>query len=214
MAPCSFDPASIERKLKGWAIETGPDSGWAWPELDTVEESGRRCAACAARRAEAARRLRPAHRQQAGAAAAAVHRQQIRGGAASLRASGDDGQRSGTDVRPFEPVQPRSGRQRQPGEVGGVARVVGRETLHRRSAAVAERHARQPAHQRGGAEVSFRSADAALRRSTARDCSTSRALPSGRRATTDRRPWTSGWTPSRRRGARSRAGPAPPRRAT
>jgi hypothetical protein len=33
-----FDPASIERKLKGWAIETGTDSGWAWPELDTVEE--------------------------------------------------------------------------------------------------------------------------------------------------------------------------------
>jgi hypothetical protein len=34
-----FDPASIERKLKGWAIETGADSGWAWPELDKVNES-------------------------------------------------------------------------------------------------------------------------------------------------------------------------------
>ena len=34
-----FDPASIERKLKGWAIETSPDSGWAWSELDQVDES-------------------------------------------------------------------------------------------------------------------------------------------------------------------------------
>ena len=34
-----FDPASIERKLKGWAIETTPDSGWAWSELDKVDES-------------------------------------------------------------------------------------------------------------------------------------------------------------------------------
>ena len=34
-----FDPASIERKLKGQTIETKPDSGWAWPELDLVEES-------------------------------------------------------------------------------------------------------------------------------------------------------------------------------
>ena len=32
-----FDPASIERKLKGQTIETSPDSGWAWPELDLVE---------------------------------------------------------------------------------------------------------------------------------------------------------------------------------
>ena len=29
-----FDPASIERKFKGRALETSPDSGWAWPELD------------------------------------------------------------------------------------------------------------------------------------------------------------------------------------
>jgi hypothetical protein len=33
-----FDPSSIERKFKGWEIETGPDSGWAWPELDNVDE--------------------------------------------------------------------------------------------------------------------------------------------------------------------------------
>jgi hypothetical protein len=32
------DPASIERKFKGHAIETSPDSGWAWPELDLVDE--------------------------------------------------------------------------------------------------------------------------------------------------------------------------------
>src|SRR4051812_17930359 len=34
-----FDPSSIERKLKGWAIETGEDSGWAWSELDEVDEA-------------------------------------------------------------------------------------------------------------------------------------------------------------------------------
>jgi hypothetical protein len=34
-----FDPASIERKFKGHLIETSPDSGWAWPELDLVQES-------------------------------------------------------------------------------------------------------------------------------------------------------------------------------
>jgi hypothetical protein len=34
-----FDPSSIERKLKGWAIETAPDSGWGWPELDKVDEA-------------------------------------------------------------------------------------------------------------------------------------------------------------------------------
>jgi hypothetical protein len=34
-----FDPASIERKLKGWTIETSPDEGWAWPELDKVDEA-------------------------------------------------------------------------------------------------------------------------------------------------------------------------------
>jgi hypothetical protein len=34
-----FDAASIERKLKGQTIETAPDSGWAWPELDLVNEA-------------------------------------------------------------------------------------------------------------------------------------------------------------------------------
>ena len=34
-----FDPASIERKLKGRIIETQPESGWAWPELDKVDEA-------------------------------------------------------------------------------------------------------------------------------------------------------------------------------
>jgi hypothetical protein len=34
-----FDPASIERKLKGQTIETAPDGGWAWPELDLVDET-------------------------------------------------------------------------------------------------------------------------------------------------------------------------------
>ena len=37
-APILFDPASIERKFKGHAIETSADSGWAWPELDLVQE--------------------------------------------------------------------------------------------------------------------------------------------------------------------------------
>ena len=34
-----FDPSSIERKLKGSSIETQPDSGWAWGELDKVDEA-------------------------------------------------------------------------------------------------------------------------------------------------------------------------------
>ena len=34
-----FDPASIERKLKGRPIETEPESGWAWPELAKVDEA-------------------------------------------------------------------------------------------------------------------------------------------------------------------------------
>jgi hypothetical protein len=34
-----FDPASIERKFKGQVIETKPDEGWAWSELDAVEET-------------------------------------------------------------------------------------------------------------------------------------------------------------------------------
>jgi hypothetical protein len=34
-----FDPSSVERKLSGWPIETSPDSGWAWSELDRVDEA-------------------------------------------------------------------------------------------------------------------------------------------------------------------------------
>jgi hypothetical protein len=34
-----FDPAAIERKLKGRVIETQPESGWAWSELDEVDEA-------------------------------------------------------------------------------------------------------------------------------------------------------------------------------
>src|SRR6185436_5529586 len=31
-----FDPAAVERKMKGATMEVSPDSGWAWPELDEV----------------------------------------------------------------------------------------------------------------------------------------------------------------------------------
>lgn len=34
-----FDPASVERKFKGREIETAPDSGWLWDELDLVSEA-------------------------------------------------------------------------------------------------------------------------------------------------------------------------------
>jgi hypothetical protein len=34
-----FDPAAVERKMKGAAIEVSPDSGWSWPELDEVREA-------------------------------------------------------------------------------------------------------------------------------------------------------------------------------
>jgi hypothetical protein len=38
-SPPTFDPATIERKLPGKTLETKPDSGWKWPELDLVDES-------------------------------------------------------------------------------------------------------------------------------------------------------------------------------
>lgn len=34
-----FDPAAVERKMKGAAMETSADSGWAWAELDEVREA-------------------------------------------------------------------------------------------------------------------------------------------------------------------------------
>ena len=34
-----FDPAAVERKLKGTPIEISTDSGWVWPELDEVQEA-------------------------------------------------------------------------------------------------------------------------------------------------------------------------------
>jgi hypothetical protein len=34
-----FDPASIERKFKGRALETEPESGWSWADLDKVDEA-------------------------------------------------------------------------------------------------------------------------------------------------------------------------------
>jgi len=34
-----FDPASIERKSKGKALETEPESGWSWEDLDKVDEA-------------------------------------------------------------------------------------------------------------------------------------------------------------------------------
>jgi hypothetical protein len=38
-SPVTFDPVSLERKLPGKAMESKPDSGWKWPELDLVDES-------------------------------------------------------------------------------------------------------------------------------------------------------------------------------
>jgi hypothetical protein len=35
----TFDPAAIEREAEGKVLETKPDSGWAWTELDLVQES-------------------------------------------------------------------------------------------------------------------------------------------------------------------------------
>jgi hypothetical protein len=34
-----FEPAAVERKMKGHHMESRPDSGWAWPELDLVDEA-------------------------------------------------------------------------------------------------------------------------------------------------------------------------------
>ncbi len=38
-SPVTFDPALVERKLPGKTLESKPDSGWKWPELDLVDES-------------------------------------------------------------------------------------------------------------------------------------------------------------------------------
>jgi hypothetical protein len=38
-SPPTFDPATVERKLPGKTLESKPDSGWKWPELDLVDES-------------------------------------------------------------------------------------------------------------------------------------------------------------------------------
>jgi hypothetical protein len=37
--PVVFDPATIEEKLPGETVETKTDEGWAWSELDTVDEA-------------------------------------------------------------------------------------------------------------------------------------------------------------------------------
>jgi hypothetical protein len=33
-----LEPTAVERKMAGHAIEDHPHSGWAWPELDLVDE--------------------------------------------------------------------------------------------------------------------------------------------------------------------------------
>ena len=38
-SPQTFDPATVELKLPGKTLESKPDSGWKWPELDLVDES-------------------------------------------------------------------------------------------------------------------------------------------------------------------------------
>jgi hypothetical protein len=38
-SPVTFDPVTVERKLPGKSMESKPDSGWKWPELDLVDES-------------------------------------------------------------------------------------------------------------------------------------------------------------------------------
>ena len=38
-SPVTFDPATIEQKMPGKTLESKPDSGWKWPELDLVDES-------------------------------------------------------------------------------------------------------------------------------------------------------------------------------
>jgi hypothetical protein len=38
-SPVTFDPAATERRLPGKILESKPDSGWKWRELDLVDES-------------------------------------------------------------------------------------------------------------------------------------------------------------------------------
>jgi hypothetical protein len=35
----TFDPAAVEREADGQILESDPNSGWAWPELDLVQET-------------------------------------------------------------------------------------------------------------------------------------------------------------------------------
>ena len=67
-----FDYVSIERRLEGRRIEFTPDQGWAFYEIDQGRRSGRRLAAGARRRAEAARGPHRALGQQSREPAAAL----------------------------------------------------------------------------------------------------------------------------------------------
>jgi hypothetical protein len=37
-APVTFDPATIDEAAPGETVETKPDEGWSWKELDLVDE--------------------------------------------------------------------------------------------------------------------------------------------------------------------------------
>ena len=37
----TFDPAAVEREMEGQILESEPGSGWAWPELDLVQETAK-----------------------------------------------------------------------------------------------------------------------------------------------------------------------------
>ena len=104
-----FELATIERDVRLARRSKCPDyEGWAWPELDFVDEERWR-AARACRCPEAARRLRAARRQQAGAAGDRVHRCATRvaigEGNATCADAAADRQGSGLDVWRGEEVQ-------------------------------------------------------------------------------------------------------------
>ena len=69
-----FDPAAVEREISGTPIEVPGFEGWAWPELDIVNEAGRRRTPRPRRRLETPRGVHSAFRLQARAAGVALRR--------------------------------------------------------------------------------------------------------------------------------------------
>ena len=75
----TFDPAMIERRMKGHQIETHDRSGWSWSELDLIDANAGGAPMAQRDAPEAARGPVATHRQQARAAAPDMSRSSLEG---------------------------------------------------------------------------------------------------------------------------------------